>query len=380
MAKGSAFETYKEYNFVLIGDTNKNFTLNTSTETTPDTTSKVKISGYILGADGNGVSGAQIIFNVPEIVPSTFSDSSGYYEVFAPEGTYHVNVWPPFDSNFLFFDQQEFAVTTSDVSKNITLSTGYKLSGYLKDTSGAPIKGALVVLGQFYCGWYSNADGRYFVTAPSGQYTLTIQAKTSPAFNTYREYNFVLNGDTNKDFTLVTSTETTPDTTSKVKISGYILDATGQGVSGAKIIFNVPEIVPSIFSGSSGYYEILAPAGTYHVNVWPPFNSNFLSYDEPEFAVGTSDVSKNITLSTGYKLSGYLKDSSGSPIKGAIVGLDLFHCGWYSTESGEYFVTAPAGTYTVTIRSRTGPAFDTYKEYSFVLAGDTNKDFTITLN
>jgi hypothetical protein len=110
-----------------------------------------------LDAYGNGISGAEIIFNVPEIVPAAFSDSSGYYEIFAPEGTYQVNVWPPFGSSFLSFEQQEFAVGTSDVSKNITLSTGYKLSGYLKDSSGSPIKGAIVALAHFNCGWCSKS-------------------------------------------------------------------------------------------------------------------------------------------------------------------------------------------------------------------------------
>jgi hypothetical protein len=67
--------------------------------------SSFKISGYILDSNGHGIGGANIIFNVPSIVPSVYSDSSGHYVISAPAGTYHVNVWPPFDSNFIFFDQ-----------------------------------------------------------------------------------------------------------------------------------------------------------------------------------------------------------------------------------------------------------------------------------
>lgn len=44
-----------------------------------------KISGYILDEKGNGLNGARIIFNVPSIVSSIDSDSSGYYEIFAPQ-------------------------------------------------------------------------------------------------------------------------------------------------------------------------------------------------------------------------------------------------------------------------------------------------------
>jgi hypothetical protein len=102
------------------------------------------------------------------------------------------------------------------------------------------------------------------------------------------------------------------------KISGYILDSNGQGIGGANIIFNVPDIVPSVISDSSGYYVISAPAGTYHVNVWPPFDSNYIYYGEPGFVV-ESNMNKNITLDSGYKVSGYITDSSGAPVIGASV-------------------------------------------------------------
>ena len=51
------------------------------------------------------------------------------------------------------------------------------------------------------------------------------------------------------------------------EISGYLLDSNGQGVASAMIIFNVPDIVPAVYSDSSGYYKIYVPAGTYHINV-----------------------------------------------------------------------------------------------------------------
>ena len=61
------------------------------------------------------------------------------------------------------------------------------------------------------------------------------------------------------------------------KISGYILDSNGNGLAGAKIIFGVPDIVPSVIASSSGYYEMYAPTGTYHINVWPPFAYKFIN-------------------------------------------------------------------------------------------------------
>src|SRR3989304_1461956 len=432
------------------------------------------ISGYVLDSDGHGVAGAMIIFNVPQIVPAVYSDSSGHYVISAPAGTYHINVWPPFDSNYIYYDEPAFVVG-SDKTKNITLNSGYKVSGYTFDSSGKPVKSAIVLLNNYLSGWFSKDTGYYFVTAPAGTYTLTARpangVQNPPNFPTYYEYNVVVNGNLSKNIVAGGSTpppanslnvtlqtkydgqalftnekvHTSPNSAklvipknanqgsyamalypyyktlnsistfsifasyvnatprfvisldnntdgkadlillsdyqmasngawqastggnrwgwteantqlsiygktwnqldywknqygnatalyvgivleywavdpngygealyvdelvlngvtyniapysspapnqSSFKISGYILDANGNGIGGANIIFNVPQIVPSVWSDSSGHYVISAPVGTYHINVWPPFDSNYINYNEPGFTVG-SDI------------------------------------------------------------------------------------------
>jgi protocatechuate 3,4-dioxygenase beta subunit len=342
--------------------------------------SSFKVSGYILDSNGHGIGGANIIFNVPDIVPSVSSNSSGYYVITAPAGTYHINVWPPFDSNFIDYDQPGFVVG-SDTTKNITLPSGFKVSGYISDSSGAPVTGAVVLLNNFGSGWFSNYMGYYFLSVPAGTYTINAHPRTgynysSPTtdFPTYYEYNFAVNSNTIKNITV----GSTVSTSNKTKISGYVSDANGKGLSGAEIIFGVPNIVPSVYTNYSGYYAIYAPADTYHLDVWPPFDSNYLSYDQQAFSVGSSDIIKNITLGSGYKLSGYLTDSRGAPIRGALASLNQFYCGWYSNNTGYYFVTAPAGTYTLTIQPKTGPIFPTYTENNFPLTHNTVRNFTLT--
>ncbi len=166
------------------------------------------------------------------------------------------------------------------------------------------------------------------------------------------------------------------------KISGYILDENGNGIEGAHITFNAPPI-PSVTSGPSGYYVVSAPAGTYRVNIWPPFDSTYINYDELGFVV-ESYMTKNITLQSGYRVSGYITDSSGSPVIGAAVLLDNYGSGWFSNSSGYYFLNVPAGTYTLTARPRTGnyysgPAsdFPTYHEYNFTVYRNTVKNITV---
>ncbi|HLN46239.1 MAG TPA: PQQ-binding-like beta-propeller repeat protein [Candidatus Sulfotelmatobacter sp.] len=185
----------------------------------------------------------------------------------------------------------------------------------------------------------------------------------------------------------VTHLGLTQDST-KYTISGYILDADGRGIQGANIILNVPEIVPSVWSDSSGYYVMYVPIGTYHLNVWPPYNSKFIHYDEPGFVV-KSDVVKNITLYLGYKVSGYISTFDGTPITGAAILLrtstnNWFGSGWFSNSNGYYFLNLPSGTYTIDAHPRTGydylgptSDFKTYYEFNFTVKSDTIKNITV---
>jgi hypothetical protein len=159
----------------------------------------LKISGYILDSNGHGIDGAHIIFNVPSVVPSVDSDSSGHYVISAPAGTYHINVWPPFDSNYIYYDEQVFAVEP-DITKNITLKLGNKVSGHITDFARTPVSGAVVLLNEFMSGWFSNFKGYYFVNVPAGSYNLTVKPRFGyDHFSSYFEYNFTVNGETTKN-------------------------------------------------------------------------------------------------------------------------------------------------------------------------------------
>jgi hypothetical protein len=137
--------------------------------------------------------------------------------------------------------------------------------------------------------------------------------------------------------------------------------------------------VPSVWSDSSGYYAIYAPAGKYHISVWPPFDSHFINYDEEEYTV-TSDATKNITLNSGYKVSGYITNTLGEPVKDGIVSLNNYLSGWFSKDSGYYFVCVPAGTYKLTANPRSGyHHFSNYYESNFVVNGDLVKNITVTM-
>jgi hypothetical protein len=164
----------------------------------------------------------------------------------------------------------------------------------------------------------------------------------------------------------------------KCKVWGYVLNSEGQGLSGADVIFNVPQIVPGCTTNASGYYEMNAPAGTYHVNVWPPYDSSYINYDEPSLVV-SADMPKNITLQVGCKVTGYVTNSTGAPVRGAGVYLGNYASGYASDSNGYYFISVPAGTYTLISQRNTysGQEFPRYTEYNFVVSGDTVKNIMV---
>jgi hypothetical protein len=64
--------------------------------------------------------------------------------------------------------------------------------------------------------------------------------------------------------------------------------------------------------------------------------------------------------------------------------LDNFGSGWFSNSSGYYFLSVPAGTYTINAHPRTGnyysgstTDFPTYHEYNFTVNSDTVKNITV---
>ena len=97
------------------------------------------------------------------------------------------------------------------------------------------------------------------------------------------------------------------------------------------------------------------------------------------FAV-SSDRTKNITLNVGYKVSGSITSTTNAPVKDGIVLLSNYLSGWFSKDTGYYFVCAPAGTYKFWASPRNGyNHFSVYSESNFVLDRDIVKNITVVL-
>jgi hypothetical protein len=388
-----SYSTYSEDNFTITSSTTKNITLNLPLPTpsptpSPQIPSGFKISGYVTDSSSKGVIGASVIFYGPSGLSAAHFTTgvTGYYEFFVPANTYHVDVWPPYDSNYVNFDQAGFAVT-ADVSKNITLSTGYKISGYIADPSGSPIAGALVFLNtSVLSGYVSNSQGYYYVSAVAGTYAFNVRGPPGSVGypgNIYSEQRFAVTTNGVKNVTLDYNNPPPTPVPSGFKLSGYITDSSGKGIASARvIIYNSSGLsaVPGVFTRSSGYYEIYVSAGTYQLTVFPPSNSSFVNHEEYNFVVNT-DASKDITLASGNKVSGYISDSSGKPVSGAVVLLNgTFLSGYGSDSQGYYYASGPTGTYTISVRGPpNSPGYPNfiYSEANVFVPNNMVKNLTI---
>jgi protocatechuate 3,4-dioxygenase beta subunit len=163
---------------------------------TSTTTATYLISGYVLNSSGNGVANANVTFNAQ----IALTDSSGYYQINVASGTYTITVSPPSGFHYVTYSQTGFVVN-SDTIKNITLTTICYVSGYITDSTGAPINGAVIsfentIMNNSYNGGY------YSMYVPSGTYTLTVTPAAGDNYYVYVENNLVINANVVKNITL----------------------------------------------------------------------------------------------------------------------------------------------------------------------------------
>ena len=325
------------------------------------------------------------------------ADGSEIWATYVGNGTDHADDSPAVSSGYVYIGTRHgfYALNAVDGSQIWVFTSPYST----KQTTGFVYSSPAVSGNAVYFGY---SDGYVFaVNAFSGSMIWSYQTGlfvfTSPAIANGVVYLGSYDGNIYAlgTGTLPTPTPTPTSTPSAFKVSGYILDSNGKPISGqysdyGHVTFNtaLQSQNPGGVVNSSGYYERYIPAGTYTVDVWPPFDSNYCCYQNNGFVV-SSDMTQNFTLTRGFKLSGYIMDSQGNPVSGAGVLLDYntpdVQCsGYFSTVSGYYFLAAPAGNYSLWVNQgysdgKGGPnVYTSYYENNFVLGGDTIKNITLS--
>lgn len=294
------------------------------------------IAGTVTNSQGAGISGAAVSASPGGYSTTTGTGGSYSLSNVAP-GTYDVTAAA---TGYVAQTRQGISVTagqTTGCDFTLAPSAGV-ISGYVRDTSGSPLSGAAVSTNQGGYTATSNSDGSYaMVNVATGTYSVT--ASLAGYDSQTRDNVGVMAGQaTTVNFSLTPRPGT---------ISGIVKDTSNNPIAGAAVSTNTGGY--STTTNADGSYALTGVApGTYSVTA---SKTNYNSQTKTGIVVnpgGSVSCSFNLAPQPG-TISGYVKDTSNSPISGATVATNT---GGYSTTSaadGSYSLAGVApGTYSVT--------------------------------
>ncbi len=248
-----------------------------------------KVSGIVYAPDGvTPVPGANVHLDnegpPAKFFADTVTDPTGYYELFAPAGVYHVDAMGPPESGFgpAVMDN---VIVEADVVLDLVLTDGgpgdFKVSGIVYAPDGVtPVPGANVHLdnegptAKFFADTVTDGAGYYELFAPAGVYHVDAMGPPELGFGPAVVDNVIVETDVVLDLVL------TDGGPGDFKVSGIVYAPDGvTPVPGANVHLDNEGPPAKFFADTvtdpTGYYELFAPAGVYHVDAMGPPESGF---------------------------------------------------------------------------------------------------------
>jgi hypothetical protein len=289
------------------------------------------------------------------------TDSSGYYEYFAFNGSSSVTVRPPSGSTLTPVSSS--VTVNGDTSSDFTLPSAVILSGTIRGLGGAGLSGAWISVynsnGQFVASASTDASGYYSVAATPGTVNLQMGGNYNAAapqyWNAYRS-NLSVAGNTTFDLALPVAklTGSTRDTNAapvgsvSIEVYGNAYDA------GAMMSFNYSAYASS---NPQGEYSALVFNGNASVTARPQSNSGLTPFSGS--LVVSGDTTFDITLPAAVLISGVVRGYGGSPVQGAWVSVynsnGQFVASANTDASGSYVVSSTPGSVNLQFGGNYGP-------------------------
>lgn len=362
------------------------------------------ISGRVTASDnpGVGIPGVGVSVVLGGSAPcctwltGTGTDQDGSYSIVVSPGTYKIQFFAPPGTGYLnrFWSvgadgAADFwtagNVAAGDTGRNIALPRGVVLSGVVTSTGGAPLQGvgvnALACSGSTcrFASWAgTDKDGKYSLAVANGiAYRILFAAPFGQPYIS-QWYQGKATQDLADPVTPAgNATLTTVQLAAGAPITGRVTDANGVGIPGV----GVGALTCSGFSctnvgnggtGPTGEFSIVAPAGSYKINVFPPPGSPFVGqwYDGqtgPDTATPVAAPSTTpivIKLARGSRISGRITDGAGQPIPNVDVNANscsASQCFWAggtrTAENGTYSIVVANGTYKIFLHAPFGSSY-----------------------
>lgn len=322
------------------------------------------ISGWVNASNGTPIANAHINAFVPfgpgmEGGPGGFgfamTNGSGFYNLTGlPNGTYEMEVNPPFDSEYSRVFRRGVNVTEGNTnSQNFTLKTGSVLTGTVTESDGStPVANAFVdafipsptpFSPPVAFGFGStNSTGGYRITGlQAGKYEVRVNPPFNSAYSSASAQGVVITegATSTKDFNL----------SAGGSLSGVVTGSGGVSYAfvNAFIPSTDPHTPPSAFgwaqTNSSGHYNMtgLQP-GSYEVFVEPPFGSAYTTGHGQANITEGQESSLNFSLGSGGSISGTVVDADNNSVSGAFI--DAFS---HNAHSFGFSGTKSDGTFTI---------------------------------
>jgi len=250
-------------------------------------TGNYRVYGYVKDSLGKGVKSARVTFSDGN--GYVLTDEEGYWEKYL-SGRIKIKIDTP--------EGWEFSpdeVIVDGPKGPVEFKGGYRISGYVKDTSGEPVEGVKIRVGS-YGEVFTDEKGYWQKKGLSGVVEIVAEKEgwkfTPSSFKVKspgEEVNF----------------------TGVYKVWGYVKDLDGRGIEGVKVTFSGGN--GDVTTDEEGYWEKYV-SGEVVVKVDMPegweFSPSQIVVDSPEGPVGFKGE---------YKVWGYVKDSSGNGVEGVTI-------------------------------------------------------------
>lgn len=318
------------------------------------------ISGTVKTNRGVPLEGVQI--DAGSDIESTVTDANGYYELYVPVGwSGQVKATNSTAWGFNIITQSYTNITADQVNQNFTIFYP-NISGTVMKEDGTPLAGATVTIDSVGGSYITDANGYYEIAVPYHWYG-TVSANLVGYYFINKSYTHVTTDQTNQNFTAF-----------QPKISGYVKDGTGSGVEGVQV--SADNGGGSDATDATGYYELRVP------HVWSgtvtPSKTDwgFSPANQTYSNVSSDQVNQDYTAFQP-KISGYVKDGSGTGIEGVSVSADNAGGSDTTDTTGYYEIIVPYGwTGTISVSKTDWNLTPSSRPYSNVRSDQTNQDYT----
>jgi hypothetical protein len=315
------------------------------------------ITGQVVGPTGLGVANVNIDAQNngsggdPDLVNDGTNAGGFFSTTVTPGGTYDFIFVPPSGSGLVTLVLHDVTVFGTVNLGQLTLAAGATISGQVKSTLGQPLNaidfdvvnpatGEMLVTPNDM----SNALGNFAFTVPMGTWDLTLQS-TSETGAQMAPKLLPITVSGNQNLGVVTMQ---PGFT----LSGTLLKPNFAGAAGADLdvidAAGTELYTPGDNAGTSGFVDVIVPAGTYSIEICPLLTDKLVSKVLTGVTVAGSTSFGTVQLQAGQILSGTVKNGLNQPLANVDTdarftasGVEIPLCNDNTNAQGVYQVVVP---------------------------------------